>query len=117
MPGTILTVVLLALPASAGQSDIRTLFLKHWQVAREFTLAVAEAMPAESYDFKPNPDQLSFGRLMTHIAAQNSDSCTTATGGTPVPEPGVTDKVTALKYLTDTFDACTTAVEAMAPEQ
>ena len=54
---------------------------------------------------------------MTHIGAQNSDSCATATGRTPVAEPSVTDKATALKYLTDTFDACTRMVEAMPPEQ
>ena len=72
------------------------MFARHWQIAREFTLAVAEAMPAESYDFKPTPEQLTFGRLMTHIAAQNSDSSTVATGATAVPEPQVRDKVTAI---------------------
>ena len=49
MTAIIVAAVLIALPA-AGESDTRTLFLKHWQVAKEFTLAVAEAMPAESYD-------------------------------------------------------------------
>jgi hypothetical protein len=29
---------------------------------------VAEAMPAESYDFKPNPEEMSFGELMIDIA-------------------------------------------------
>jgi hypothetical protein len=29
---------------------------------------VAEAMPAESYDFKPNPEEISFGELMIEIA-------------------------------------------------
>ncbi|HKW97100.1 MAG TPA: hypothetical protein VJN43_05160 [Bryobacteraceae bacterium] len=42
---------------------------KHWRVAKEFTLSVAEAMPAEGYDFKPQPEEMSFGRLMMHIGA------------------------------------------------
>ena len=77
--------ILVAAPASAG--DFKAIFAKHWQMAKEFTLAVAEAMPAESYDFKPTPEQLTFGRLMTHIGAQNSDSCAVATGTTALPEP------------------------------
>ena len=115
LPVVAVCTVLVAVPASAG--DFRAMFAKHWQLAREFTLAVAEAMPAESYDFKPTPEQLTFGRLMTHIAAQNSDSCAVATGTTAVPEPQVRDKVTAIKYLTETFDACAAAVAAMPPER
>jgi hypothetical protein len=44
-------------------------------------------MPAESYDFRPTPEQMTFGRLMTHIGAQNSDSCAVATGTIALPEP------------------------------
>jgi uncharacterized damage-inducible protein DinB len=113
LPVLAVCTILVAAPASAG--DFRAVFAKHWQSAREFTLAVAEAMPAESYDFKPTPEQLTFGRLMTHIAAQNSDSCAVATGATAVPEPQVSDKVTAIKYLTETFDACAAALTAMPP--
>ena len=70
----LLYVAVVTLSAVAAENDSKAIFAKHWQIAKEFTLAVAEAMPAESYEFKPNPEELSFGRLMTHIAAQNSDS-------------------------------------------
>jgi uncharacterized damage-inducible protein DinB len=113
----LLIVLLIARPAAAADSDVKAIFARHWQIAKEFTLAVANAMPADGYDFKPTPEQLTFGRLMTHIAAQNSDSCATATGNTPLPEPGVTDKPTAIKYLTDTFDRCAKDLEAMPSEQ
>ncbi len=83
-----LYAALVTLSAAAAENDSKAIFAKHWQIAKEFTLAVAEAMPAESYDFKPNPEELSFGRLMTHIAAQNSDSCASATGTNPAgPQP------------------------------
>lgn len=84
---TLLGVLLVALPVGAAESDFKAMFAKHWQVAREFTLAVAEAMPAEGYDFKPNAEEMSFGQLMIHIAAQNSDSCASAAGTKPPPSP------------------------------
>jgi uncharacterized damage-inducible protein DinB len=112
----VLLVFLTAVPSAGAESGFKTVFAKHWQVAKEFTLAVAEAMPADSYDFKPNPEQLTFGRLMTHIGAQNSDSCATATHTTPLPEPAMHDKTTALKYLVDTFDKCAKDLDAVPPE-
>jgi hypothetical protein len=48
----LLTVVLVALPVPAAENDSKAIFAKHWQIAKEFTLAVAEAMPAEDYEFK-----------------------------------------------------------------
>ena len=96
-PMLVVCTILVAVPASAG--DFAAMFGKHWGIAREFTLAVAEAMPAESYGFKPTPEQMTFGRLMTHIAAQNSEGCAVATGTTAVPEPQVRNKATAIRYL------------------
>jgi uncharacterized damage-inducible protein DinB len=119
----LLCVVGVTLPILAAESDPKALFAKHWQVAKEFTLAVAEAMPAEGYDFKPNPDELSFGQLMVHIAARNSDSCATSTGTEPPPSmpssstnPPPTDKQTAIKLLTISLDKCAKVIDAMSPE-
>ena len=113
----LLYAALVTLSAAAAENDSKAIFAKHWQIAKEFTLAVAEAMPAESYDFKPNPEELSFGRLMTHIAAQNSDSCASATGTKPLAEPAATDKQTAIKFLTESFNKCAKELDSMPPEQ
>jgi uncharacterized damage-inducible protein DinB len=113
----LLCAVLVTLPVVAAENDSKAIFAKHWQVAKEFTLAVAEAMPSEGYDFKPNPEELSFGRLMIHIAAQNSNSCASAAGTKPLAEPAATDRQTAIKFLTDSFDKCTKELDAMPPEQ
>ena len=51
--------------------QFRDSFVKHWLVERDYTLAVAKAMPAEHYGFKPNPVQRSFGEQLTHLAAAN----------------------------------------------
>ena len=110
----------------AAENDSKAIFAKHWRVAKEFTLAVAEAMPPEGYDFKPNPEEAAFGQLMIHIAAQNSDSCATAAGTKPLAEldsslaawpPAVFDKQTAIKLLTLAFDKCAHDIDAMPPEQ
>ena len=121
---TLLGAFLVALPAVAAESDFKAMFVKHWQMAKEFTLAVAEAMPAESYNFKPNPEEQSFGQLMIHIASQNSDSCASATGTKAPPSipssdamPPETDKQTAIKLLTLSFDTCAKELDAMPPEQ
>lgn len=66
--------VLVMLPLVAAEKDFKAIFARHWQTSKEFTLAVAEAMPAEAYDFKPNPEEMSFGQLMIHIADENSTS-------------------------------------------
>src|SRR6266436_9705002 len=100
----LLWVVLLTLPVVAAESDSKAIFAKHWQVAKEFTVAVAEAMPAEGYDFKPNPEEMSFGQLMIHIADENSHSFARATGSEPLAKPAATDKLMAIRFLTDSFD-------------
>lgn len=83
-------------------------FLKHWSTAKELTLAVADAMPAVGYSFKPNPDEMSFGEQMVHIANANYNYCTRITGGkSPFKKPETIDKSTAVKLLGDSFDYCT----------
>ena len=48
-----------------------TEFVRDWQASKQFTLDVANAMPAEFYDFKPNPEEMTFGEQMIHIAGAN----------------------------------------------
>ena len=49
---TLLVAALIAHPAAAADAGFKAMFVRHWQIAKEFTLAVAEAMPADGYDFK-----------------------------------------------------------------
>jgi uncharacterized damage-inducible protein DinB len=46
-------------------------FIKDWSQTRQFTLDVANAMPAEFYSFKPTPQEMTFGEQMLHIARAN----------------------------------------------
>ena len=43
-------------------------FIHDWQISKQFTLDVANAMPAEDYGFKPSAEEMTFGEQMLHIA-------------------------------------------------
>jgi len=93
--------------------QFRDSFLKHWEVERGYTLAVVEAMPAEHYEFKPNPVQRSFGEQLVHLAGANV-AYFSAFGLAPPPErPTASDKDTARKYVTASWDYTTAMLKKL----
>ena len=48
-----------AAASGPAENDFKTLFAKHWQISKEFTLAVAEAMPARN-DTASKPVSIAF---------------------------------------------------------
>ena len=124
---TLLTMFAVLIPALA-QDGPQEVLVKHWKTSGEFTLAVAKAMPAESYDFRPTPEEMTFGQLMVHIAGANLGACANA-GGLTKPElpPKIAayakdtkqnvDRETAISFLTDSFDFCNKAVGAITLER
>ena len=106
-----------AAASGPAENDFKALFAKHWQISKEFTLAVAEAMPAESYDFKPSSEEMSFGELMIHIATSNSEAFANVAGTEVLARPSGTHKKTVIKFLTDSFDKCAKDFAAMTPAQ
>lgn len=86
-------------------------FSKHWTTAKDLALAVAAAMPAENYDFKPNPEEMSFGEQMMHIAQANYGYCAYASDAkspfVPLVKDSKVDKAEASKQLAASFDYCT----------
>ena len=118
---------LLAVPAFS-QTAIRDALVTHWKVTGEFTIAVAKLMPADSYAFKPVPEELSFSQLMVQIAGANLSACGNA-GGKPRPPipPGIAaavrdEKVDAgkdavLHFMSDSFAFCNQVVASITSEQ
>jgi uncharacterized damage-inducible protein DinB len=93
-------------------------YQRHWKMSKQFTVAGAEAMPAEHYGFKPNPEEMSFGGLMLHIAMTNAFRFAQVAGvADPLPEPKSVDKDTALRLLNQSFDFCASVLEKLTPEQ
>jgi hypothetical protein len=66
----LLMILALAVPALA-RTTVKDTLVKHWKTSGEFTIAVANAMPAGGYTFRPNPEEMSYGELMAHIAGAN----------------------------------------------
>jgi uncharacterized damage-inducible protein DinB len=117
---TVLVVFCAAsVPAQTVQKDV---LLKHWKASSDFTLAVAGAMPAEGYNFRPVPEEMSFGDVMAHISVANRGACANASGLTPPDLPPKiadwlkdhtkveVDKDTALQFMKDTFAFCYRAI-------
>jgi len=120
----LLTILTLAATGFA-QTTLKDTLAKHWKASGEFTIAVAQAMPAGDYTFRPNPEEMSFGQLMAHIASANLNACVNASGtAKPALAPKIAewakdpqkvevDRDTALQFLGDSFDFCNKAVDSM----
>jgi uncharacterized damage-inducible protein DinB len=113
---------------ASGQTTVKDALVKHWKTSGDLTIAVAKAMPADSYNFRPNPEEMSFGQLMAHIAVANSGACAIASGmPRPTFPPEIADwtknskteidRETAIQFLTESFDFCNKAVASMTPER
>jgi hypothetical protein len=56
------TLLVIAIPAAA-QTSQKDILLKHWKTSSDFTIAIASAMPAEGYTFRP-PTRVGSRRLL-----------------------------------------------------
>lgn len=97
-----------ATTAQAAEKSTDSMMAR-WNQSKVFTMQVADAMPAESYDFKPKPEMRGYGELMVHIGQANVFYISRMSK-TPPPStlkaPKPIDKASAQKYLSDTFDFC-----------
>jgi hypothetical protein len=76
-------------------------------------VAAAEEMPADKYDFKPTPQQMTFGKLVMHIAESNNFLCAKISDAEepkaePLKETDGKDKLVAA--LKASFDFCNTTL-------
>ena len=112
----LVVVVLMVSTAAVGQSKTPVSdVLRQMLGGREKnTVAAFEEMPADKFDYKPTPDQMSFGHLAAHIAESNSYFCANV-GGVPVPKTeqlkGTEGKDKLVAAIKASFDFCHTALE------
>lgn len=97
-------------------------FVQDWQISKQFTIDVANAMPAEYYSFKPNAEEMTFGEQMSHIADANVFRFQQITGmKTPytvdLSKPGPMDKDSVLRRLEQSFDYVIALLPQITPEQ
>lgn len=111
---------LVALPsASAAQQSgnpVAEALRSSLKRAEQNLVAAARAMPAEKYSFAPTPAQMSFGKLVLHVAGANDFMCSTISGSKAPQrsklEPGDA-KEKLLSALEQSFQYCTTALAGL----
>lgn len=68
----LLTAIIFAILSGAQASAQDSLFIQEaalkWTNAAAYTLEVARAMPPEQYNFRPTPEEMSFGEQLEHMA-------------------------------------------------
>jgi len=109
---TVLSGYALAVPASAAGE-----YSEHFAALGDLSIAVAKAMPPDQYGFRPHPESMNFGELMSHIANANYAFCA-GLKDTPTPNlPSPTDKDAVVKFLSDSFDYCSAMIPNLTEEQ
>jgi uncharacterized damage-inducible protein DinB len=105
---------------TAGSTSNRFVqdFEKHWTTAKALAVAVAQAMPAEDYSFKPVPAEMSFGEQMMHITAANYGYCAFLGGSkSSYQKPQNATKEEIVKGLGDSFDYCSKVFDGVTDAQ
>ena len=113
----ITAVVLAAFTATAQTKTPVSSALRDILTGRQKNIVAAvEEMPADKFSYRPTPEQMTFGHLVTHIIEANHALCNKATGAAaPKAEEakdtdGKDKLVTALKA---SFDYCSDALAKM----
>ena len=67
-------------------------------------------MPADQYGFKPHPESIDFGQLMSHIATTNYQFCASLKDVDPPSMPKAVSKNEVIKFLGDSFEYCSAVI-------
>ena len=117
-----ISLVLLIIGAAVlplrAQDDCKTAILKHLRTSRDFTVKVAEAMPAGSYDFKLTPPQMSFAQQLVHLSQGMVYFLSPFSGQKPnPPKPPSMSKDDVVAFVKSSYDQAIATVSSLTPEQ
>lgn len=114
----VLLVLLLLRPnAASAQVNAAGEYSKHFDALSKLSVAVAQAMSAEQYAFRPHPESMTFGELISHIATTNYQFCAGLKDADPPELSSPTDKDAILKFLSASFDYCAFVIPNLTEEQ
>lgn len=103
--------------AKAAQAEASGEYAKHFEALRKLSIAVAEAMPAKEYGFRPHAESMDFGALISHIATTNYQFCAGLKDGDTPALPSPTEKEAVVKFLSDSFAYCGEVIPRLTEEQ
>ena len=92
-------------------------YAKHFEPLTKLSIAVANAMPAGDYGFKPHPESMNFGELMAHIATANYLFFAALKDSEPPARPSPSTKDGYVKFPSDSFAYCTEIISNATEEQ
>jgi uncharacterized damage-inducible protein DinB len=88
-----------------AEGSVVEILVAHWKKSKDLTLKVAEAMPAENYDYKPFPEAGAFGREMIHLGqAEGFYLGNLGKGKAPTAPAPTSPKEAVTKFLSENFD-------------
>ena len=100
--------------AQAGSSTIKDEMLKDWQAQKKQMMEIADAMPADKFDYKATPAERSYGEQVLHVAQVNFFLLKTVGGKAAAPafDPkSAKTKEQMIKALEDSYDYGTTLLQ------
>ena len=110
-----LTVVVVGV--QGAQAGAAGEYAKHFEALRKLSIEVAEAMPAKEFGFRPHPESMDFGALISHIATTNYQFCAGLQDSKAPAVPSPTEKDAVVKFLSDSFAYCGAAIPKLTEEQ
>jgi uncharacterized damage-inducible protein DinB len=113
----LMSLTILATGAMGAAAGAAGEYAKHFEALQKLSIAVAEAMPAKEYGFRPHPKSMDFGALMSHLATTNYQFCAGLKDSNPPALPSPTEKEAVVKFLADSFDYCGAVIPKLTEEQ
>ena len=106
-----------ATPAASSANPVSDALRNVEQRFARNLIAAAEAMPAEKYNYRPTPAQMSFAQIQVHLANEGNDLLCSKTAGVPAPQRTPVDttmsKDQLVTRLRETFQFCESAFAKM----
>ena len=106
----------LLLSGAEGNQKFSADFGPDWEVQKAYTLEVAEALPAEKYDFQPAAEMRPFGELLAHISGSVFFFAASLRGEEPpaaAKPPAEATKENVVAHLQAAFDYAAEAIAAL----
>jgi uncharacterized damage-inducible protein DinB len=113
----LLVVIVSTLASAAPSARANSEYSMHLDALTKLSIAVAQAMPADQYTFRPHPESMTFGELMSHIASTNYQFCAGLKNVNPPPTPSPIDKDAVVKFLGDSFSYCSAIIANLTDQQ
>jgi uncharacterized damage-inducible protein DinB len=112
---TVTLAGLVLLPAAAAQEPVAADLRRDWAAQKKRMLELADAMPAEKYEFKATPPQRTFGEQLHHLAEAHVRMLKALDPAGRVPAPAIEKdygKAAVMSMLESAYDYGDAVLEA-----